>query len=71
MPPEVARLLEPALPLSVEERRRWQKSLTSNLNASVNQGVQAAWETEMGNRIAELDSGDVQTVSWAQVRKRN
>jgi hypothetical protein len=64
MPPEVARLLEPALSLSVEEREALAESLISNLSARVNQGMQAAWEAEMGNRIAELDSGDAQTVCW-------
>jgi hypothetical protein len=74
MPPEVARLLEPALWLSVEEREAREalaESLTSTLNGRVEEGVPAARGAEIGRRIGELDSGDAQTVSWAEVRKRN
>jgi Putative addiction module component len=31
----------------------------------------AAWEAEIGKRIAELDSGKAKTTSWAEVRRRN
>jgi putative addiction module component (TIGR02574 family) len=71
MTPEVSRLLEQALSLSIEEREALADSLISNLDGKVDSGVQAAWETEIGRRIAELDSGTAKTVSWAEVRKRN
>ena len=32
-------------------------SLISNLGGKVDEGVQAAWEAEIGKRVAELDSG--------------
>ena len=69
--PEVSRLLEQALSLSVEEQEALADSLISNLDGKVDEGVQAAWEAEIGKRIAELDSGEVKTTSWAEVRKRN
>jgi putative addiction module component (TIGR02574 family) len=71
MTPEVSRLLEQALSLSVEEREALADSLISNLDGKVDEGVLAAWESEIGKRITELDSGTAKTVSWADVRKRN
>jgi putative addiction module component (TIGR02574 family) len=71
MTPEVSKLLEQALSLSVEEQEALADSLISNLGGQVDEGVQAAWETEIGKRIAELDSGKAQTTSWAEVRRRN
>jgi putative addiction module component (TIGR02574 family) len=71
MTPEVSRLLEQALSLSVEEREALAESLISNLDGKVDEGVQAAWEAEIGKRIADLDSGKAKTTSWAEVRKRN
>lgn len=71
MTPEVSRLLEQALSLSIEEREALADSLISNLDGQVDSGVQAAWEAEIGRRIAELDSGTAKTVSWEEVRKRN
>jgi len=71
MTPEVAKLLEQALSLSIEEREALADSLISNLDGKVEEGVQAAWEAEIGKRIADLDSGKAKTTSWAEVRKRN
>jgi putative addiction module component (TIGR02574 family) len=71
MTPEVSKLLEQALSLSVEEQEALADSLISNLGGQVDEGVQAAWEAEIGKRIAELDSGKAQTSSWAEVRRRN
>ncbi len=71
MTPEVSRLLERALSLSVEEQEALADSLISSLGGKVDQGVLAAWEIEIAKRIAELDSGRVQPVPWEEVRKRN
>lgn len=71
MTPEVSRLLEQALSLSIEEREALAESLISNLDGKVDEGVQAAWEAEIGKRISDLDSGKAKTTSWAEVRKRN
>jgi putative addiction module component (TIGR02574 family) len=69
--PEVSKLLEQALSLSVEEQEALADSLISNLGGKVDEGVQAAWEAEIGKRVAELDSGKAKTTSWAEVRERN
>ena len=71
MTPEVCKLLEQALSLSVEEQEALADSLISNLGGKVDEGVQQAWEAEVGKRVAELDSGKVKTVSWAEIRRRN
>ena len=71
MTPEVSKLLEQALSLSVEEQEALAASLISNLGGQVDEGVQAAWEAEIGKRIAELESGKEQTTSWVEVRRRN
>jgi len=69
--PEVSKLLEQALSLSVEEQEGLADSLISNLGGKVDEGVQAAWEAEIGKRVAELDSGKAKTTSWAEVREHN
>jgi putative addiction module component (TIGR02574 family) len=71
MTPEVCKLLEQALSLSVEEQEALADSLISNLGGKVEEGVQQSWEAEIERRVAELDSGTAKTTSWADVRRRN
>jgi putative addiction module component (TIGR02574 family) len=71
MTPEVSKLLERALSLSVEEQDALADSLISNLGGKVDEGITAAWDEEIEKRIQELDSGRAKTVPWEQVRKRN
>ena len=71
MTTEVSKLLEQALSLSVEEQEALADSLISNLGGKVDEGLQAAWEGEIGRRLAELDSGKAKTIPWTEVRRRN
>ena len=71
MTPEVSKLLERALSLSVEEQEALADSLISNLGGKVDEGVQAAWEAEIGKRIADLDSGKAKTTPSEEVRRHN
>ena len=71
MTSEVSKLLERALSLSVEEQEALADSLISNLGGKVDEGVQAAWDAEIRQRIADLDSGRAKTIPWSEVRKRN
>ncbi len=71
MTPEVSRLLEQALSLSLEEQEALADSLISSLGGKVDEGVRAAWESEIERRIADLDSGNAETTSWSEVRRRN
>lgn len=69
--PEVSKLLEQALALSIEEQTALAASLISSLEGRVDEAVLAAWDREIQGRIEELDSGQAKTVPWAQVRRRN
>jgi putative addiction module component (TIGR02574 family) len=71
MTPEVSGLLEQALSLSIEGAEALADSLISNLDGKVDSGVQAAWEAEIGRRVAKLNSGKAKTMSWGELRKRN
>lgn len=71
MTPEVSRLLEKALSLSVEEQEALADSLIANLGEKMEPGVAAAWDAEIKRRIEELDSGKVRTIPWEEVRRRN
>jgi putative addiction module component (TIGR02574 family) len=71
MSPEVSKLLEQALALSVEEQEALAESLISNLGGRVDEGVLAAWDEEIKKRIADLDSGKAKTIPWEEVRQRN
>lgn len=71
MTPEVSRLLERALALSVEEQEALADSLISSLGGKIDEEVVAAWDAEIARRIQELDAGTVKTTPWEQVHKRN
>ena len=71
MTPEVAKLLERALSLSVKEQEALADSLISNLGGKIDEGVLAAWDEEIKKRIADLDSGNAKTIPWTEVRRRN
>lgn len=69
--PEVSKLLERVLSLSLEEQEALADSLISNLGGKVDEGLEAAWGEEIKKRIEELDSGKAKTIPWEEVRKRN
>jgi len=71
MTPEVAKILEQALSLSVEEQEALADSLISSLGEKIDAGVAAAWDEEIKKRIADLDSGEAKTIPWTEVRQRN
>jgi putative addiction module component (TIGR02574 family) len=71
MTPEVSKLLQQALSLSLEEQEALADSLISNLGGKLDEAVLAAWDEEIKKRIAELDSGRAKTVPWTEVRRRN
>ena len=71
MTPEVSKLLERALSLSLEEQEALADSLISSLGGKVDEGLIAAWDAEIARRIEELNSGTVKTIPWEKVRKRN
>jgi putative addiction module component (TIGR02574 family) len=46
------------------------RGLLDSLDTNVDEDAEAAWATEVNRRVAELDSGAVKTIPWAEVRRR-
>lgn len=56
--------------LEPEERAALTGLLIDSLEPGFEQGAEEAWLAETERRMAELDSGTVQTVSWEDLRSR-
>ena len=67
---EAAEILKDALALPTEARAALAGSLLESLDTEVDEDAEAAWATEVNRRVAELDSGAVKTILWAEVRRR-
>ena len=65
-----ADLLREALELPPEARAALAGSLISSLDSDVDEGAEAAWETEILHRLHEIDTGKVKLVPWAEARRR-
>ena len=63
-------ILKEALALPMEARAALVGSLLESLDTEVDEDREAAWQREIQRRLAELDSGAVRTVPWAEVRSR-
>jgi putative addiction module component (TIGR02574 family) len=70
MEPEAGQILKQALALSAESRAFIVDSLLDSLDLGMDEGADHLWQEEIRARIADLDSGSVQPVSWADVRER-
>jgi putative addiction module component (TIGR02574 family) len=72
--PEVSRLLEQALSLSVEEQEALANSLYSILDREngepAEEGVEQAWSEEIKRRIDDIDSGKTKMIPYEEVRRR-
>jgi putative addiction module component (TIGR02574 family) len=73
--PEVSKLLEQALSLSVEEQEALANSLISNLGGesdeeSLDEGVDQAWAEEIKRRVADTRSGKTEMIPYEEVRRR-
>ena len=67
---DAAEILKEALALPTEARAALAGSLLDSLDTEVDEDAEAAWATEVNRRVAELDSGAVKTIPWAEVRRR-
>lgn len=66
--PQVSQLLEKALALSAEERGVLIDRLIASLDEGpADDGVEAAWDSEIGKRVEEIRSGRVRTIPGEQV----
>jgi hypothetical protein len=66
MTPQVSKLLEQALSLSVEEQEALADSLISSLGEKVDDGVRAAWDDEIKKRITDAGFGQGKNRSLVQ-----
>ena len=67
---EAGELLKHALTLSDKERADLASSLIDSLDPTVDAGSELAWQQEIARRLAEIESGQVKTVSWEVVRRK-
>jgi putative addiction module component (TIGR02574 family) len=67
---DAADIRREALALSTEARAALAGSLPDRLDTDVDEDADAAWATEVNRRVAELDTGAVETLPWAEVRRR-
>jgi putative addiction module component (TIGR02574 family) len=56
--------------LNDEERAELVGMLLESLEIGDDEGVEAAWLKEIERRVAELDSGAVESIPWTEVRSR-
>jgi len=63
-------ILGTALALPPDERARIAAELIASLDESEDADVEAAWAAEIEKRIAEVESGEAETVSWDEARTR-
>ena len=70
MNPDVSDLLKKALALPPEARAALAGSLLESLDDTVDERAEEEWSKEIGRRIAELDSGKVKPIPWAEARRQ-
>jgi putative addiction module component (TIGR02574 family) len=70
MTQETQDLLQKALALPENERAELAGNLISSLDTTVDPDVDAAWQREVVRRQRELQSGEVKTVPWEEVKKK-
>lgn len=63
-------ILGTALTLPPDDRARIAAELIASLDEGEDRDVEAAWATEIERRIAEIESGEAETVSWEEARAR-
>ena len=73
--PEVSKLLEQALSLSVEEQEVLANSLISSLGSEVDEvatkeGADKAWAAEIKRRVDDIRSGKTKLIPYDEVRRR-
>ncbi len=67
---DAADILKQALALPSDQRAALAGSLISSLDEEQDEGVEEAWGIEIARRLAQIDSGEVKLLSWAEARRR-
>ncbi len=70
MSTHVTELFKQASILSEEERATLAGLLIESLESESDPDVEEAWRVEIERRVAELDSGTVETVPWEVVKAK-
>ena len=70
MKQDVSELLRKVLELPAEARAALASSLLESLDDKVDASAEEEWTQEIARRIAELDSGKVKPVPWADARRQ-
>jgi putative addiction module component (TIGR02574 family) len=68
MSDDAIEILKKALTLSVADRAELASTLIESLDEAEDRSVEAAWESEIVRRMADLDSGKVKPISLAEAR---
>lgn len=63
-------LLQKALALTEEERAELAGSLMESLDSTMDADAESAWQREIAQRLAELDSGKAKTTGWREVQSQ-
>ena len=61
-------LFREASQLTERERAELAALLLESLEGEPDEDVEAAWVEEIERRVRQIDSGEVQTIPWEQVR---
>ena len=67
---DVGEIFKEALALPSETRAALADSLWDSLDSAADPDAEEAWRKEIRRRLAELDSGAVSAISWAEARSR-
>jgi putative addiction module component (TIGR02574 family) len=70
MTTDAKRLLDDALQLAEAERAEIAGRLIESLDDQIDADAQERWSDEIAQRLADLDSGAVKAIPWAEVRRR-
>lgn len=65
---DVAELFREASQLPEEDRVELAGRLLESLDGEPAEGVEAAWAEEVERRVRQIDSGEVKTIPWEEVR---
>ncbi len=69
MSPDARKLLDAVLKLPPEARAALAGSLIESLDETIDDEAEAAWGQEIQHRLNQVDSGQVETVPWAEARR--
>lgn len=63
-------VLEEALKLTANERAEVAEQLIASLDEAPDTDVEQAWQEEIQKRLAQIERGEVTTITWEEVKKR-